>query len=79
MHILLPRCPEPNQFLRACNKQSIYFVKRKYQIALCLKFPNYPSTSKTSLIEWNMSWKFEIPEKDKGFYIESGSKFVTNS
>lgn len=51
----------------AYDKHGIYSVKSGYQIAYRMKFPNYPSTSRTSLIEWNMIWKLKIPAKIKIF------------
>ena len=36
-------------------------------MALSLKIPNCLSTSRTSLIEWNVIWKLEIPVKIKIF------------
>lgn len=67
VQISLPVCPEPDQLLRAYDRHGLYSVKSGYQVALRLKFPNYPSTSKTSMTEWNMIWKLQIPTKIKIF------------
>lgn len=67
LQIPLPRYSEPDQLVWAHDKLGIYSVKSGYQVALGLKFPNCPSTSRISLTEWNVIWKLEIPAKVKIF------------
>lgn len=51
LKIMLPRSPRPDGQLWAFDKYGNYSVKSGYQIALRLKFPNWPSSSKKNSSE----------------------------
>lgn len=67
LKIILPKSPRPDGQLWAFDKHGNYSVKSGYQVALRLKFPDCPSSSKRNSSEWHAIWKLDIPEKVKIF------------
>lgn len=67
LKIMLPRFSRPDRLLWAYDKHGKYSVKSGYQVALRLKLPDYPSSSKANPSEWHAIWKLDLPEKVKIF------------
>ena len=67
MKIMLQKRPRPNKLIWGFDKHGNYTVKSGYQVALKLKFPDRPSTSKRKSTEWQTIWKLEVLEKVKIF------------
>lgn len=65
LKIMLPKSPRPDRLIWAYDKHGNYSVTSGYLIALTLKFPNWPSTSRKSPSEWHEIWKLDLPEKVK--------------
>ena len=67
MKIMLPKSPRLDKLIWGFDKHCNYAVKSGYQVALKLKFPDWPSTSKRKSFEWHTIWKLDLPEKIKIF------------
>ena len=67
LKIPLPRQPSLDQVLWHYDKKGNYSVKSGYQLALQMKFPNRPSSSKEGKSSWSSIWYLQIPEKVKIF------------
>lgn len=67
LKIPMPTQPRSDPVLWHYNKKGFYLVKSGYQLALQMRFPNKPSSSKEGKSSWSLIWYLQIPEKVKIF------------
>ena len=67
LKIMLPKSLGPDKLKWGFDKYGNYAVKSGYQVALKLKFPDWPGTSKRKSSEWHTIWKLDLSEKIKIF------------
>lgn len=67
LKIRLPRSPRLDRLIWVFDKHGNYSMKNGYQIALKLKFPDWPSTLKRNSSEWHAIWELDLPKKVKIF------------
>lgn len=65
--IPLPRQPMMDQVLWHYDKKGNYTVNSGYQVALKIKFPDFPSCSNYKPNQWHVIWNLVLPEKIKVF------------
>ncbi|KAL9440996.1 hypothetical protein AB3S75_019634 [Citrus x aurantiifolia] len=79
LKIPLPRQPSPDQVLWHYDKKGNYSVKSGYQLALQMKCPNRPSSSKEGKSSWSSIWYLQIPEKVKIFMWKATNDLLPTS